>query len=346
MVQANRQATDLKWRQPPRFNVQARQTTKPTAYYLSPEPSSHAGGIRVIYRHVDCLNSMGISAAVVHATAGFRATWFANETRVLAPAQVALGPDDVLVMPEYYAPGRGRLPDEARIVIFNQGAYHTFDRIPFATTEPGAPYADIKRLVALLTVSEDSAELLRYAFPAIPLHIARPVIDRALFHPADERPARRIAYMTHRRAQEREQLLHLLRARGVLDGWELAPIHRRTEHETAEILRGSAIFLGFSEREGFGLPPAEAMASGCYVVGYTGMGGREFFDSAYCTPVPDEDLLAFARAVEQACTAYDTDPDAFTKIGRMASEQILSRYSEEMLRSDLPAFYAALGFNA
>lgn len=346
LVQANRLAADLKWRQPPYFAVQARQSKAPTAYYLSPEPSSHSGGVRVIYRHVDCLNSMGIPAAVVHATAGFRATWFANETRVLAPAQVTLGPDDVLVIPECYGPGLGRLPEEARVVIFNQGAYHTFDRILFDTTQPGSPYADIKRIAALLTVSDDSAELLRYAFPSIPLHIVRPVVDSALFHPAGEQPTRRIAYMTHRRTQEREQLLHLLRARGVLDGWDLAPIRGRSERETAQIMRGSAIFLGFSEREGFGLPPAEAMASGCYVIGYTGMGGREFYDPAYCTPVPDGDLLAFAHAVEQACTAYDNDPESSMKAGRTASEHILTRYSAARLSSDLRAFYATLGFGA
>lgn len=346
IIHANRVAADLKWRQPPRLAVTTRQSGPPTAYYLAPDLPTHSGGVRVIYRHVDVLNSMGIPAAVVHAKPGFRAGWFANETRVLPASEVTIGPDDVLVAPECYGPGLWRLPEEARIVIFNQGAYHTFDLIPFDTTPPGWPYAGIKRLAALLTVSDDSAELLRYAFPDIPLRIVRAVVDPALFHPADEPPARRIAYTTHRRAQERSQLLHLLRARGVLDGWELVPIRGRTERETAEIMRGSAIFLSFSEREGFGLPPAEAMASGCYVVGYTGMGGREFLDPAYCAPVPDGDLLAFARSVEEACTAYDTNPDDFAKAGRTASERILTQYSAARLRSDLRAFYAALGFEA
>lgn len=148
--------------------------------------------------------------------------------------------------------------------------------------------------------------------------------------------------MTSRRPQEQEHLLHILRGRGVLDGWELVPISGRPEAEVAHVMRGSAIFLSFSDREGFGLPPAEAMASGCYVVGYTGMAGREFFDPAYCAPVPDGDLLAFARSVEDATVAYDTDPQAFAKIGQVASQRVLAQYTNDRLREDLVGFFSKL----
>jgi glycosyltransferase involved in cell wall biosynthesis len=190
-------------------------------------------------------------------------------------------------------------------------------------------------------VSEDNERLLRYAFPTVPVHLVRPVVDGATFKPGPQ-PGRRIAYVTSRRAQEQEHLLHILRGRGVLDGWDLAPISGRPETEVAQLMRDSAIFLSFSDREGFGLPPAEAMASGCYVVGYTGMAGREFFDPAYCTPVPDGDLLAFARSVEEATVAYDADPGAFAKIGRVASQRVLARYAADCLREDLVGFFAEL----
>jgi len=45
----------------------------------------------------------------------------------------------------------------------------------------------------------------------------------------------------------------------------------------ADILRSSRVFLSFSQREGFGLPPLEALACGCAVVGYHGFGGRALF---------------------------------------------------------------------
>jgi hypothetical protein len=274
---------------------------------------------------------MSIPAAVVHHARGFRCTWFENGTPVLASADVSLTASDVLVVPEWYGPGLRARPAVARTVVFNQRAYGTFDRVA-----PGGPplYQGID---ALLAVSDDNAAYLRWAFPEVPVHVTRNVVDGSLFHPAGT-PGRRIAYMPRRRAEEVAEVLHLLAARGVLDGWELVPIDGRTEQETAELLRGCAVFLSFSEREGFGMPPAEAMAAGCYVVGFTGLAGRDFFDPAYSRPVPEGDVLAFAQAVEAVC---GTDPDILAKAGRTASETILGRYSEAGLRDDLRTFYDA-----
>jgi hypothetical protein len=226
--------------------------------------------------------------------------------------------------------------------VFNQGAYITFDHVPYDATGPGAPYAGVTGLVGILAVSRDSADLLRYAFPGIDVHVARNVVDPSVFHPAGGARGRRIAYLTHRRPAEREQLFHMLRSRGSLDGWELVPIAGRTERETADLMRSSPIFLSFSGNEGFGLPPAEAMAAGCYVVGFTGRAGGEFFDPACSGPVPEADLVAFGRAVEESCAAYDADPQTLAKAGRAASELVLSRYSVGGLREDLLAFYRPL----
>ncbi|KUL40013.1 glycosyltransferase family protein [Actinoplanes awajinensis] len=330
---------DLRRRTPAGVRYDATAPGTDTIYYLSPDESSPSGGIRVIYRHVDLLNAAGLKAAVLHEKPGFRVGWFANDTRVLAARDVTLGRSDLLVVPEFYGPGLAALPPAVRKVIFNQNAYQTFSRVPFGATGPGAPYAAVAGLQALLTVSEDNAALLRHAFPALPTHIARVVVDERVFHPGSAPAGRRIGYMPRRRAEEQEQLLHILRARGVLDGWELTPIDGLGEAQTAEALRGCAVFLSFSEREGFGLPPAEAMASGAYVVGFTGLAGRDFFDPAFCTPVAEADLLAFAVAVEQI---LGRDPATLAAAGQAASKEILSRYHEEGLRADLLAFYATL----
>jgi glycosyltransferase involved in cell wall biosynthesis len=130
--------------------------------------------------------------------------------------------------------------------------------------------------------------------------------------------------------------------RGCLERWEPVEINDLSESATAEALRTSSIFLSFSEQEGFGLPPAEAMASGCYVVGYTGLAGREYFDAAICTPVEEGNVLAFAMAVEQAMGRYEADPRAFRQIGLSAAARINARYSRQALREDLTSFYQSL----
>jgi hypothetical protein len=334
------QAREARWHRPPKLQTDDRPGSS-IVYYLSPDTTKPSGGVRVIYRHVDTLNALGIPALVLHTRSGFRCGWFENTTRVTGVADAKLRPSDVLVVPEYYGPGLDRIPAGPMVVVFNQRAYTTFELIPYDTSGRGAPYGNLPGLRALLAVSDDNVNLLRHAFPTIPVELARQVIDPTVFHPGTP-GERRVAFTTSRRAREREALLHILRSRSVLAGWELVPIEGRSEAETADLLRSCPLFLSFSEREGFGLPPAEAMACGAYVIGYTGMAGRDFFDSAVSAPVPEGDLLAFARAVEEAVARYDKDPDSITAAGRAASISVLSRYTEAGLRADLLAFYTAL----
>ena len=49
-------------------------------YYLCPDYGRSAGGVRVVYRHVDLLRSNGYDAFVVHERQGFRDTSFESES--------------------------------------------------------------------------------------------------------------------------------------------------------------------------------------------------------------------------------------------------------------------------
>ncbi|MFC8682195.1 glycosyltransferase [Microbacterium ureisolvens] len=334
-----RRARAERHRRPPKIRF-GEADTPARILYLSPDPKGPRGGVRVIYRHVDVLNAAGLDAAVVHHGRGYRAGWFENQTRTLPAEDVVVTPRDVLVVPEFYGRAIAEWPEGPTVVLFNQGPYYTFDNL--SVTDARA--LNSGRAQAILTVSEDSLELLRFAFDRIPVHHARSVIEAATFHPdrdLDPGSRRRIAYAANRRAQERSQLLSILQLRGRV-GWEFVPIHGMSEGEVARTLRSSAIFLAFNEREGFGLPPAEAMACGAYVIGYDGHGGKEFFDPAYSHPVADGDLRSFADAVERAVSRYEADPHALTAEGLTASEAILSRYTLDGLRSDLLGFYGSL----
>ena len=297
----------------------------------------------MIYRHVDTLRALGIEAFVLHRRPGFRCTWFDNVTPVTNSRHARLTPNDILVVPEYYGTSLSSVSAVPRLLVFNQRAYDTFDLIDYEQTPRGAPYTGLSNLVGLMTVSVDNAEYLRYAFPDTPVFRTRNVIDRTIFFPASASMRRhQIAFTPRRRGSDVVQLQHLLRARGLLDSWALAPVMGRSELETASIMRSSMIFISLNEREGFGLPPAEAMASGCFVVGYPGLAGREYFDDSYCSPVPEGDILALVRAVEQACEDGAARSEALLARGAAASEHILSTYSEVGLKADLSSVFEPL----
>lgn len=340
LIGAARARRALRVRVPPRLGFDETAAGRQRIHYLSPDPTQPRGGVRVFYRHVDLLNEAGFDAVVVHAGRGYRASWFENRTRVVAAADVGLGGSDLLVVPEFYGSNLALLPAGPRIVLFNQGPYYTFVGVePDAAAALAAPPVE-----AILTVSQDASRLLGFTFPDAPVHLARSVVDGDVFHPGDgSAPRRRIAYPTNRRPGERHQLLSMLAARGRLAGWEFVPIAGLSETQVADVLRDCAIFLSFSERDGFGLPPAEAMACGCYVIGFHGQGGAEFFDPAFSSPVAEADIVAFARAVEEAALAYDADPTALTRAGLAASRQVLATYHPDGLRADLLAFYGGLG---
>jgi glycosyltransferase involved in cell wall biosynthesis len=146
--------------------------------------------------------------------------------------------------------------------------------------------------------------------------------------------------MPRRRPEDADQVLRLLGDR--LDGWEVVTIAGASERETAQLLRSSAIFLAFGYQEGFGLPPAEAMACGCYVIGFPAFGGREIFDPAFSRPVPDGDVLTFAREVDEAMRSFERDPAAMRRAAAGGAEHVRRRYSPERQRGELLAFMSGL----
>jgi glycosyltransferase involved in cell wall biosynthesis len=301
-----------------------------TIYFDCPETPEPIGGIKQIYRQVDVLNSRGIPAKVVHATEGFRCGWFSHQTSIGYAADLAPTAKDYLVVPECRPPGEKALSDSfpwLRRVVFNQNCYLTFKDADLREGLNGgyrSVYEDPKT-VAVITVSRDSERVLRYLFPHLDIHTVRCGINPDVFRFAERKE--RVVSFTVRKNKVLREVLHGLRVRGSLDGYQVCPIDNMPQHEVAEVMHRSLIFLTALNYEGFGLPPAEAMASGCVVVGFDGRGGREYFTSQTGFPVPIGDLGRFIEVVETVLRMADDDMEALHTIRRRASSFITSEYS-------------------
>ena len=97
--------------------------------------------------------------------------------------------------------------------------------------------------------------------------------------------------------------------------WSLVDIQSRPHAEVIKLLQGCALFLSFGHPEGFGLPVAEAMACGCAVIGYSGLGGRELFQLGHqygtAVEVAFGDWLGFVTAAERLDQQLNADAQAF-----------------------------------
>jgi glycosyltransferase involved in cell wall biosynthesis len=331
-------------------------------FYLCYYSGDPTGGIKKVYEHVDILNQTGYPAYVVHNDLGYRYAWYqyaaripvaymesvdepfitldaAGNKEVLAP----LSQNDILVIPEPWAYKIAPYLEHRNFsgVIFNQNAHYTFRELhhplhPFLgerDTHRIIPYLS-KNNLGTLVVSQENQEYLEYTFPHKDFHLVRLSCDERLFY-FNSQKKKQIAYMPRKCRADALQVIEILRLRNKLDRWLFYPIENQTEEEVARILRESAIFMSFSHREGFGLPPLEAMACGCIVIGYHGQAGKEFLKEPYAYPITEGEIVQFAQKVEEIALQWDKDPTKYEKQGNLAADYIRTHYSNILEKEDL-----------
>lgn len=121
-------------------------------------------------------------------------------------------------------------------------------------------------------------------------------------------------------------------------GINVVDIDQVSELQVAKILKETSIFLSTRYPEGFGLPIAEALASGCKVIGYDGMGGRELFDQCDADSVKYGDIEDFVYKVVECIKVLNRNNNHSSK-GKKDSDYILDYYSDEMQKRDLYKVY-------
>ncbi|MFI9383458.1 hypothetical protein [Kutzneria sp. NPDC052558] len=235
----------------------------------------------------------GVEAYRWTPTPGYRYTWFDDHVPTLSGLEIDLAEDDILVIPEIEVlPHRDPAPG-ARKVVFNQAYFLTFVACPDVDDYPGWAGE-----TAIWTVSRESVDVLSGAIPHVRPQLIPNPVDAELFGPADVRTPS-IAWMARKRPGESVLLRRLLRNDPRCAGVELREIRGLSHGQVAELMSTTSVFIamGSPEGESFGLPIAEALASGCLVTGYASGGGAELFDAPGTWAVPD---LRTALLADQA----------------------------------------------
>jgi hypothetical protein len=229
-----------------------------------------------------------------------------------------------------------------RKVIFNQGTYLTFFRYPIEKHTYEYPY-NRKDIIGTISVSEDNAQYLKYVFPHHPVYKVSLSVDTTVFSYSGNKQ-KAIALYPGKNTEDIRQVLNILYAKNYLNDFDLRIIKGKTEQQVAEIMQRSAIYLSFGAAESFPLMPLEAMLSGCYVIGYHGRGGKEFFKDEFCSPIEAGDIIGFARSIAEAIDLYNFHTEKIISLGKNAFDYIRVNYTlEKEKRSLLEAWQKLLG---
>ena len=315
----------------------------PHIYVLSPDNNNASGGIKILYRHVDVLNNNGYKASILHQNKGFRCTWFNNTTKIDYLKEVTIEDEDFLVVPEIFGPNiyslssLPQISNESKKIIFNQNCRYTFlgqDINSVTAPDFKMPYSDSEQYIATIVVSDDSSHYIKSIFPQQRVFRIHNAINIDTFT-YQEAKTPQICFMPRKHADEATQVLGILNLRGALNDVNVVPIDNMNEQQVADTMRDSMFFLSFGYPEGCPLPPAEAMACGCIVIGYDGFGGREYFNSDFSFPIDVGDIIGYANCVEQQLNNAKNDKDHLMKITKKASEYVRNIYSSKAEKRDI-----------
>ncbi|KMQ71050.1 glycosyltransferase [Chryseobacterium koreense] len=324
-------------------------------YFICPTNKSVTGGVKQIYKQVEILRRNGFDAVLLLKKKG-KESWFESNVviesnpyifkkikysyqnkkisfwhkillRILRLRSKPLQKDSILVFPEIYGPRICHIEPLHKKVIFNQNCYYTFEHYQMNEDLSRIPY---KGIMATICVSADSEKYLKTAFPETPVFRIHLGIDEKIFEFSSAKK-KQIAFMPRKLSQDAVQIINILRNRKNIEGWDFVAIDNKTEREVANILKESAIFLSFNHQEGFGLPPAEAMSCGCYVIGYRGQAGTEYFKDEFSTAISEGNIIDFVKSVEEIAGEFQTFQDK----GIIASQFIKSHYNLQIEETDI-----------
>jgi len=258
--------------------------------YLAFPTGAVSGGQKMILRHVETLRDLGFGAVVWRRADAAAPAWLDHG----APMEAGGGfrPDDILVVPDD-APNALRqtqaLPNRRVVLCQNQ----------FTLASLGVEALPPAPAPTFLTVGRIAAQAIRSLYPDATIEVAPCFADERRFGPAAKADA--VVYSPRKRPLEGRAIRNLLPrlhpAHAAVPWIALEGAH---EAEVARVMAGSTLFLSLSRLESVGMTPLEAMASGCLVAGFTGIGGEDYATPENGIWAPEDDCWAAAHALAQA----------------------------------------------
>lgn len=143
-------------------------------------------------------------------------------------------------------------------------------------------------------------------------------LDTSKYFYQPERKRNKISYMI-RKDPSGEILRSIFKRKGgFFTRYEWSQLKDLSEEEYSRQLVDSRIFLATSPQEGMPTSILEAMASGCIVVGFSGIGGNDFMvgkgEEQNCVLVENGDMPNLGKKIEEVIFSFRKDDHTFEHI--------------------------------
>lgn len=267
-------------------------------FYFCPDFSPPSGGTKRLYRHVFHLNRLGFKAFIVHYKKGFVLSWHGYKVPVKwLEDNLSFAANDTLVFPE----GMPSLMKQTQHLNCSRIAIALNWHYIYNSLPKGENWKDysITRAITPSPVIKNYLDLSM----EVDVTLIDNYIDTNRYSYQPEKKKNKIVYLARKDSSGDILSFIFKRKEGFFKEWEWMPLNDLSEDKYAEQLSESRIFLATSSQEGIPTSALEAMASGCIVVGYSGIGGNDYMvgkgDKQNCYLIENGNLPELAKILEE-----------------------------------------------
>lgn len=248
-------------------------------YLFCPDFPHPSGGTKRVYAVTNILRRHGFNAAVMHQHSNFKLQWTSIDVPIVYQEETAtLTHEDLLVIPEgctLIMQWAQHMP--CKKIVFAMSIEYIVQALPL--NETWKSYG----IEMAITTTDGIADFIQYLFK-IPTFTVGFSVDNDLFQYTPQVKQKLIVFMGRPESNKREaftiaRILHEINP--AFRDYKLLPLENLPIEQYAVAMRCAEYYLTFLPRWSANISCFEAMACGCVVGGYTGLGANCVVKNGY-----------------------------------------------------------------
>jgi glycosyltransferase involved in cell wall biosynthesis len=312
-------------------------------FFLCPDFPRPSGGTKTLYWYVAQLRKQGLNACIVHQKSGFKLTWHGIDAPTISLADhPELNLDDIIVFTEvmHSLMQQFQSTPVCKVVLaLNWGSHY----IKLEAEDNWKNYGISK----VFTPAPIISNYIQWRMK-LPCTVIDCFLDPKVYFDNKKSKLKKISYMS-RKTVDGEILRSTFTKHPKHTDFEWQALKNFSEKDYAKHLQQSAIYLPLYPEEGLNISVLEAMACGCLVVGYSGVGGSDYMigkgEKQNCILVENGNLPAFGTILDEILSQWSNNPASFQMIIDQAIQTASRFQNKEKEAKQLGDFFKSLPTN-